>query len=81
MVTAIVNTLYLLIKYPTAMAKLQAEIDSVLGGDEVKQVGDLKYLRACIDEAMRDRPSTCLGLPRKVPPRVQGSQVVRLQPV
>jgi cytochrome P450 len=81
MATTMVNTLYLLIKNPSTMTKLRAEVDPVLGSDVIasfKQIEGLKYLRACIDEAMRDRPSTSFGLPRKTPPQgatISGYQI------
>jgi len=62
------NTLYLLIKNPHTMKKLREEVDAALEPDTVieayAQVKDLKYLRACIDEALRDRQPTVIGLPR-----------------
>jgi cytochrome P450 len=69
--TAMTNAIYLLIKNPRVMAKLREELDPVLdrNADQVPtfaQVQSLKYLRACLDEAMRDRPPVGLGLPRQV---------------
>lgn len=79
MATVLVNTLYLLMKNPAALERLRGEIDPVFQGlaeDEknacriapFRLLERCKYLRACIDEAMRIRPSSALGLPRKTPP-------------
>lgn len=69
--TAMTNAMYLLIRNPRVMAKLRAELDPVmLNGDgafNYEQVKDLKYLKACLDEAMRRRPPVGMGLSREVP--------------
>ncbi|KAF2808886.1 cytochrome P450 [Mytilinidion resinicola] len=66
------NVMYWLLKTPAALAKLRAEIDSVLDEDEVvapyDKVRHLPYLRACLDESMRITPPTTFGLPRRTPP-------------
>jgi cytochrome P450 len=73
--TAMTNVLYLLIKNPRVLAKLREEIDPILDAHSEEdgspvprfaQVQGLKYLRACLDEAMRDRPPVGMGLPRVV---------------
>jgi len=70
--TAMTHCLYYLIRNPPVLKKLREEVDAVLGGQDTaaryEQVKDLKYLRACIDEALRLRPPTSLGLPRITPP-------------
>ena len=69
--TAMTNCLYQLIRHPHVMRKLLEEIDPILGSQstiaDYDQVKTLRYLRACIDESMRDRPPTGLGLPRQTP--------------
>ncbi|RDL31908.1 Uncharacterized protein BP5553_09310 [Venustampulla echinocandica] len=68
---AINNTMYLLLKHPSALATLRAELSTVLTDhDEVvayDQVKHLPYLRACLDESMRILPPTTFGLPRRTP--------------
>ncbi len=67
--TSMTSILYLLIKKPHTMKKLREEVDAALEPDTVietdVQVNDLKYLRACIDEAFRHRPPTVIGLRRQ----------------
>ena len=69
--TAMTNCMYQLIRHQRVMKKLREEIDPILGSQatiaEYDQVKSLRYLRACIDESMRDRPPTGLGLPRETP--------------
>ena len=64
--------MFMLIKHPEAMQKLRQEIDPTMvdvndGVAVFSRVQDLKYLRACIDEALRLRPALPPGLPREVP--------------
>ncbi|KAJ9133804.1 Cytochrome P450 [Pleurostoma richardsiae] len=77
---AATNVVWLLARTPRAAARLREELDGAFDRlaapipryDDVK---DLPYLRACIDEALRLRPSIEGGLPRLVPPegmRVDG---------
>jgi cytochrome P450 len=66
------NLMFLLIRNPRVLQKLRMEIDSVVPGDfdgafNYNLVKDLKYLKACIDEAMRRRPPVSMGLSREVP--------------
>ncbi|RHZ68020.1 hypothetical protein CDV55_107584 [Aspergillus turcosus] len=79
--TAMTHCLYFLMKNPQVLAKLREELDAVLGNQDsaarYEQVKDLKYLRACLDEAMRLRPPTSLGLPRVTPP--EGATVAGYQ--
>ncbi|KFY09819.1 hypothetical protein V491_07956 [Pseudogymnoascus sp. VKM F-3775] len=62
---------YWLLKHPEVLAKLQAEVDSVIfsPNDEVafQTVKNLPYLRACMNEGMRIHSTSALGLPRVVP--------------
>ncbi|RFU30266.1 hypothetical protein B7463_g6060, partial [Scytalidium lignicola] len=68
---AINNTMYLLLKNPASLKKLQVEVDNALDEDDVvapyDKVRHLPYLRACIDESMRILPPTSFGLPRRTP--------------
>lgn len=62
----------MLIKHPKAMAKLREELAPAManiddGAAIYSRIKDLKYLRACIDEALRLRPALPPGLPREVP--------------
>lgn len=70
---AITNVLYQLLQHPEVMARLRAELDSILDIDEVvapyDKVKHLPYLRACLDESLRLFPPTPHGLPRKTPPQ------------
>lgn len=68
--SSMTNTIYLLLKNPRCLKKLREEIDPVLtgtGAASYHQVCDLPYLRAVIEEALRDRPPVGQGLPRAVP--------------
>lgn len=69
---ALCNILYLLIKNPRCQQKLYDELGTAfLAGDKVPAYDEIKilpYLRAVIDEALRDRPSLRQGLPRFTPP-------------
>jgi cytochrome P450 len=66
------NVMYNLLKNPSVLAKLRAEIDSVLDPSEIvapyDKVRHLPYLRACLDESLRLFPPTTFGLPRRTPP-------------
>ncbi|KAK5198454.1 hypothetical protein LTR96_007933 [Exophiala xenobiotica] len=69
--SCLTNTLYLLMKNPHVMDKVRKEVDEALPESckvaEWDAVKDLKYLRACIDESLRDRPPVGIGLPRVTP--------------
>ncbi|EOD50618.1 putative benzoate 4-monooxygenase cytochrome p450 protein [Neofusicoccum parvum UCRNP2] len=67
---ALTNTIYLLYKHPKELAKLREELDAAFLINEVPAydiVSRLPYLRACIEEALRLRPASSMGLPRVVP--------------
>jgi cytochrome P450 len=65
--------MYCLAKHPEKLSKLRDELADALpnnSGTDVpsyQQVRDLPYLRACLDEAMRLRPSLSPGLQRETP--------------
>ncbi|GME43598.1 Cytochrome p450 monooxygenase [Neofusicoccum parvum] len=68
---AINNVLYQLLKRPSCLATMRAEVDTVAEPDEVvipyDKLKNLPYLRACLDESLRIEPPTPFGLPRKTP--------------
>lgn len=67
---AMTNTVYLLYSHPEVLAKLRTELDSVFPEDGLASydaVATLPYLRACIEESLRVRPASSMGLPRIVP--------------
>jgi benzoate 4-monooxygenase len=74
--TAITNCIYMLYHpdHACILRQLRSEISPVFG--QAQQIEDLPpyeslaglpFLRACIDETMRLRPSSAFGLPREVP--------------
>lgn len=68
--SSMTNTIYLLLTNPRCLKKLREEIDPVLKGASAAsyhQVCELPYLRAVVEEALRDRPPVGQGLPRTVP--------------
>lgn len=68
--SALTSTLFLIYKHPRVLAKLRAELDEVIPDDQVpsyETLAKLPYLRACIEESLRLRPASSLGLPRIVP--------------
>lgn len=68
---ALTGTIYLLHKHPEVLAKVRAEIDELCGSSctlpSYESLARLPYLRACIEEALRVRPASTMGLPRVVP--------------
>ncbi|KAJ5110004.1 benzoate 4-monooxygenase cytochrome P450 [Penicillium argentinense] len=71
----IVSTSFLVLR--SALAKLRAEVTSVLSGEAIApfaKVKGLPYLRACLDESVRILPPLPHGLERKIPP--QGMQIL-----
>jgi cytochrome P450 len=67
---ALTNTIYLLYKHPDVLAKLRKELDTATGTADVpsyESLANLPYLRACIEESLRIRPASSMGLPRVVP--------------
>lgn len=73
---ALTGTIYLLYKHPKVLAKLREELDGVMGDTDVPQyntISNLPYLRACIEESLRCKPASTMGLPRVVP---EGGRVI-----
>jgi cytochrome P450 len=67
---ALSNSIFLIYKHPSVLAKLREELDVATGTGEVPsydELAKLPYLRACIEEALRVRPASTFGLPRVVP--------------
>ncbi|KAK5232017.1 hypothetical protein LTR47_006858 [Exophiala xenobiotica] len=80
---ALQNIMYYLIINPRCMQKLYEEVRTVFEDDDnsdsesdsalaavpsYDRIKFLPYLRACIDETLRHRPSLAIGLPRVTPP-------------
>ncbi|KAI5779820.1 cytochrome P450 monooxygenase [Geopyxis carbonaria] len=69
---ATTNALWHLLKSPAHLAKLRAELATVMDESDTvapyDKVKHLPFLRACIDESMRLHPPTTFGLPRVTPP-------------
>jgi len=67
---AMTNSIYLIYKHPKVLAKLREELNFATGGVEVpsyEKFANLPYLRAVIEESLRVRPASSMGLPRVVP--------------
>lgn len=68
---------YLLIRHPRVLSKLVSEVRSSFKSEaEINLVGanQLRYMLACLDEAMRMYPPVPSTFPRNVPP---GGDMVR----
>ncbi|KAL1859770.1 hypothetical protein VTK73DRAFT_7447 [Phialemonium thermophilum] len=69
---ALCSTLWFLVSNPSCFQKLRAEIDERIRPDDPEsivpydRIRDARYLRACIDEAMRLRPPIGYALQRLV---------------
>ncbi|KAJ9660434.1 hypothetical protein H2198_002552 [Neophaeococcomyces mojaviensis] len=73
---ALTNTIFLLFKHPKVLAKLREELDAAASGYDVPSydvAAQLPYLRSCIEESLRLRPASSMGLPRVVP---EGGRVI-----
>lgn len=67
---AMTSTIFLLYSNPAVLRKLREEILTVSPDNDIPpydMVSRLPYLRACIEESLRLRPSSSFGLPRIVP--------------
>lgn len=68
---ALTNTIYLLYKHPYVLTKLRQELDEATDNTTIPSydsLSHLPYLRACVEESLRLRPPSSMGLPRVVPP-------------
>src|SRR5699024_5609291 len=68
---AMTNTIFLLFTHAEVLAQLREELDKAFPGDEIptyEAASKLPYLRACIEESLRVRPASSMGLPRIVRP-------------
>ena len=70
---ALTNAIYLLHKHPSVLAQLRSELDEAFGNStripSYASLSELPYLRACVEESLRVRPASSIGLPRVVPKR------------
>ena len=67
---ALTNAVFHLYKHPKVLARLREELDANISAMELPtydSVSQLPYLRACIEESLRVRPASSMGLPRVVP--------------
>lgn len=67
---ALTNAIFLLYKNAPVLSRLREELDAALSPTETptyEVVSQLPYLRACIEESLRVRPASSMGLPRVVP--------------
>lgn len=69
--SALTSTLFLIFKHPHVLKRLREELDTVIleagAIPTYDSLSKLPYLRACIEESLRLRPASSLGLPRIVP--------------
>jgi cytochrome P450 len=73
---ALTNTIFLIYKHPQALTKLREELDAATDNCEIPSydaLASLPYLRSCIEESLRLRPASSMGLPRVVP---KGGRVI-----
>ena len=68
---ALTNMIFLLTKHPSVLSRLRTEVDDAFGNATTipaySILSELPYLRACIEESLRLRPASMMGLPRVVP--------------
>lgn len=70
MATLLCGVTFLLLKNPSALEKVKAEVRSSFSSqDEITllSVSNLTYMLACLNEALRFYPPSPFGLPRSVP--------------
>ncbi|KAH8805083.1 cytochrome P450 [Xylogone sp. PMI_703] len=73
---ALTNTVYLLYTHPKVLFRLRRELDAVWPAEGIAKydvISNIPYLRACIEESLRMRPASSMGLPRIVP---EGGRVI-----
>ncbi|KAH9239388.1 hypothetical protein K456DRAFT_32770 [Colletotrichum gloeosporioides 23] len=67
---SLTNSLYFIYTHPDVVQQLRKELDSVIPRNTVPaydSVGQLPFLRACVEGSLRVRPASSMGLPRVVP--------------
>ncbi|KAI0035654.1 cytochrome P450 [Vararia minispora EC-137] len=68
-IASLTGFVLLMCHFPAAQRRAQQEIDEVTGGDRLPTFEDaprLKYVWACVQEALRYRPVLPLGIPHRV---------------
>ena len=68
---ALENTVFFLCKHPEIQHRLRRDLDDVMPEPDIPSwstVSRIPYLRAIIDESLRIRAASRIGLPRTVPP-------------
>jgi cytochrome P450 len=68
--TLLSGVTYLLLANPSTLEKLTDEVRTTFKSDDeitLTSVGNLTYMLACLNEAMRRYPPVPIGLPRAVP--------------
>ena len=72
MASAITYIFFLLMKNPRVFKRLREELDASVPADQIvpkyNTLAALPYLRAVVEETLRVKPASTLGLPRLVPP-------------
>jgi len=71
MASAITYIFFMLTKHPRVFKKLREELDAAIPADKIvpeyNTLAGLPYLRAVVEETLRVKPASTLGLPRIVP--------------
>jgi cytochrome P450 len=79
------NALYNLLRNPSCLTKLRAELATVLSPTErvapYEKVRHLPYLRACLDESLRLSPPTTFNLPRRTPSSPSAPTIIANNPI
>ncbi|KAH0441982.1 hypothetical protein CcaCcLH18_01842 [Colletotrichum camelliae] len=76
---SLTNSLYLIYTHSDVLQQLRQELDPVIPRNTVPAydaVGQLPFLRACVEESLRVRPASSMGLPRVVP---EGGRMIAVQ--
>lgn len=68
--TLLCGVTFLMLKHPDILNKLKQEVRSAFKSENeitLTSVGNLEYMLACLNEAMRIYPPAPVGFPREVP--------------
>jgi cytochrome P450 len=68
--TLLCGVTFLMLKHPHILNKLKEEVRSAFKSEDeitLTSVGNLEYMLACLNEAMRAYPPAPVGFPREVP--------------